>query len=68
LLFSFALEFIIRKIQENQDSLEFSGTYYCLVCAADVNLVGKNINTIQKKTKTRLGASMEVGLDVNTEN
>jgi hypothetical protein len=34
----------------------------------DINLLGKNINIIQKDAETLLNASEEVGLKVNMEN
>jgi hypothetical protein len=36
--------------------------------ANDLNMVGENIDTIQKNTKALLDASKEVGLKVNPEN
>jgi hypothetical protein len=48
LFYNFALEYVIRKVQENQ---EFKGTRQLLVYA-DVNLLGDNIDTIKKNTET----------------
>jgi hypothetical protein len=54
-------------IQENQEGLILTCTHQLLAYADDVNIVGDNIDTIQKNTKTILDASKEVGLEVNPE-
>jgi hypothetical protein len=65
LFFNFALEYAIRKVPENQVRLKLNGTHQFLVCADDENLLRDNINTIEKDTETLIGASKEVGLEVN---
>jgi hypothetical protein len=67
LLFNFALEYAIRKVQENQVGLKLNGTHHHLAYADDVNLLGDNIVTIKKSKETLIYASKEVGLEVNIE-
>jgi hypothetical protein len=47
--------------------LKLNGTHQLLAYAEDENLLGDNIDTINKNTKTLIDASQEVGLEINVE-
>jgi hypothetical protein len=56
LLFNFAVEYAIRKVQKNQIRLKLSGTRHLVIYADEVTLLVDNIDAIKKNTETLIEA------------
>jgi hypothetical protein len=67
LLFNFALEYAIRKVQEHEVCFVWNRTHQLLIYADDVNLLDDSLNTIIENSETLLEASRDVGLEINAE-
>jgi hypothetical protein len=46
LLFNFALEYAIRRVQVNQDDLKLNGTHQLLAYADGVYILGGSVHTV----------------------
>jgi len=67
LLFNFAFEYAIRRVQANPDGLKLDGTHQLLVYADDVNILGRGTHPRKKNTEAVVVASKEIGLEVNAD-
>jgi len=48
MLFNFALEYAIRRVQVNQDGLKLNGTHQLVAYADDVNILGGSIHSLKE--------------------
>ena len=67
LLFNFALEYAIRRVQVNQDGLKLNGIHQLLAYANDVNMSGGSVHTVKKNAEALVAATKETGLEVNAD-
>ena len=68
LLFTFALEYAIRIVQENRIGLELNEKHELLVYVNGVNMLGQNLQTVRENTEIFTKASKDIGLEVHSEN
>jgi hypothetical protein len=60
LLFNFALEYIIPRVQVHQAGLKLNSTHQLLDYADDVNLLGGSVHTIKKSVEASVVDSKEI--------
>jgi len=65
LLFNFAVEIAVRRVQVNKYGLKLYGTHQLLVYTDDVNIMGGIVHTVRKNTKALVVDSKETCLEVN---
>jgi len=67
MLFNFALEYAIRRVQVNQDGLKLNGTHQLLAYADDVNILGRSIYALKENAEALVAATRENGLEVSAD-
>ena len=67
LLFNFAFEYAIRRVQVKQDGLKLSGTHQILAYEDDVNIMGGSAHTVKENAEALVVASKGIALDVNAD-
>jgi len=60
MLFNFALEYAIRRVQVNHDGLKQNRTHQLLAYADDVNILGGSIHTLKKNAEALVAATREI--------
>jgi hypothetical protein len=69
MLFNSALEYVIKRVQENREGLKLNATHQLLAYADEVNIdvMGEDLRTIKENSEARLDASKEDDLEVSPE-
>jgi len=67
MLFNFALEYAIRRVQVNQDGVKLSATHQLLAYADDFNILEGSINTLKENAEALVAATREIELEGNAD-
>jgi len=68
MLFNFALECAIRRVQVNQDGLkQLNVTHQLLAYADDVNILAGSISNLKVNAEALVAATREIGLEVSAD-
>ena len=54
LLFNFALDYAIRRVQINQDGLKLNGTHQLLAYVDDVNILAGSVHILKENTEAEI--------------
>ena len=65
MLFNFALEYAIRRVQVNQQGLKLNGPHQLLVYADDVNILRVSIHILKENAEALVAANRETGLEIS---
>ena len=68
LLFNFALEYAMRRVQVILDGLKLNGTQQLLINADDVYILGESVHTKKKNKEALVDACNKNGLEVIADN
>jgi len=67
ILFNFALENTIRRVQVNKDDSKLNDTHQLPAYADDVNILGGSIYTLKENAEALVAATREIGLEVSAD-
>jgi len=67
LIYNFALEYSIKRVQVNQDGLSLNGANQLLVYADDINILGGSVHTVKQNAEDLVVASKVTGIEVNAD-
>jgi hypothetical protein len=60
LLFNFALEYAVRRVQVNQDGVKLNGMHQLLVYVGDVNILGGSVHTVKENVEALVVAIKDI--------
>jgi hypothetical protein len=67
LLFNFALQYAVKRIQVNQYGLKLNGMHQLLAYADDLNILGGSVHTVKENAEALVLTAREFGLEVNAD-
>ena len=67
MLFNFALDYAISRVQVNRDGLKLNGTHQLLAYADDVNILAGSMHTLKENAEALVAVTREIGLEVSAD-